>query len=301
MNNKPTVTIGIPAYNEEANIGYLISDLLEQGQNDFVLEKIIVSSDASEDKTDQIVSSFKDPKIQLLKNNTREGQGARQNQIIKMCDSDILILLNADILINDKNVINSMAKAISQGADLVCGPLFEIEPTTFFEKIITIGSEFRRNAFAKFNHGKNIFTCHGSHRAFSKRFYKNFEFKGSIAEDAYSYLECIKNGFNYEYVNEAKAYIKLPDNFKDHNKQSARFFSVKEKLKSQYDNEFLSKNFEFPKSILAIEAFKIFIKKPFMAKLYLFTSTYIFIKTKLGLFEKKETWNIVTSSKNLRK
>ena len=301
MTSKPTVTIGIPAYNEEANIGYLIADLLEQNQIDFELDQILVSSDASEDKTDEIVTNFNNEKVVLIKNQIREGQGARQNQIIKKCSSDILILLNADIQIKDKNVINAMAKAINNGADLVCGPLFEIEPTTFFEKIICFGSELRRNAFAKFNSGKNIFTCHGSHRAFSKRFYEQFEFKGSIAEEAYSYLTCIKNGFNYEYVNEAEVFVKLPDNPADHIKQSSRFFAVNKKLANQFDREFIDQHFKIPKQEFASEGLKLFLQKPLMAIIYAITTIYVVIKTKLGLTEKKDTWKIVASSKNLRK
>ena len=60
MNNtrKPTVTIGIPAYNESANIGRLINDVLGQKQNHFRLAKIIVVSDCSSDATVSIVKKI---------------------------------------------------------------------------------------------------------------------------------------------------------------------------------------------------------------------------------------------------
>jgi len=52
------ITIGIPAYNEEKNIGNLLNDILNQKLEHNILEKILVISDNSTDKTDEIVSSF---------------------------------------------------------------------------------------------------------------------------------------------------------------------------------------------------------------------------------------------------
>ena len=57
---KLTVTIGIPAYNEEKNIGRLLRALLRQKTNGLSIKKIIVISDASTDKTSQIVRGFKE-------------------------------------------------------------------------------------------------------------------------------------------------------------------------------------------------------------------------------------------------
>jgi len=50
-----TVSIGIPAYNEEANIGKLLSSLIKQKEAGFIIKEIIVVSDQSTDKTDEIV------------------------------------------------------------------------------------------------------------------------------------------------------------------------------------------------------------------------------------------------------
>jgi glycosyltransferase involved in cell wall biosynthesis len=70
---KPTVTIGIPAFNEEANIAHILKALLKQDTSKYILEKIIVSSDASEDNTNAIVKSLKSPLIDLIENTKRDG------------------------------------------------------------------------------------------------------------------------------------------------------------------------------------------------------------------------------------
>src|SRR5689334_482537 len=105
--NKSTLSIGIPAYNEQANIKDLITALMNQVQENFVLEKIIVASDGSTDQTEQIVRSISDTRVQLIADGQRKGQAARQNEIIEQLKSDLLLLLNADVLPTDNNFIEN--------------------------------------------------------------------------------------------------------------------------------------------------------------------------------------------------
>lgn len=299
MDKKPTLTIGIPAFNEEANIGYLLQDLIDQNSSTYDLHEIVVASDFSTDKTDEIVKSFADKKVKLIANTVREGQAKKQNQIIQDCDSDILVLLNADILIDDKNFINKLIAPIIKGADLTCGPLYEVEPKEYIEKVIALGSVYRRIVFAEYNNGNNIFTCHGSHRAFSKRFYKDFRFSGSVAEDAYSYLECVKKGYKYVY-SDSGAYIKLPSTLKDHLNQSTRFFSVANALSEKFDPEFIKNNTKWPIKVFAIEGLKIFLFRPVDAILYALISAYIMIRSKIMRTGRGDIWTVVQSSKAVR-
>jgi len=52
------VTVGVPAYNEERNIGKLLSTLLQQRTYSVRIDEIIVVSSGSTDKTDTIVEEF---------------------------------------------------------------------------------------------------------------------------------------------------------------------------------------------------------------------------------------------------
>ena len=73
MYKKPTVTIGIPAYNEEANIKNLLDSILSQIQNNFIIDEIIVVSDGSSDKTADIVRSLNNSLINLIEDKERLG------------------------------------------------------------------------------------------------------------------------------------------------------------------------------------------------------------------------------------
>src|SRR5579872_2551962 len=101
MKNKTSITIGIPVYNEELSIGLLLRDIIKQSAENFRLEKIIVLSDGSNDKTCDVVRSVNTNKIKLIEFPTRLGKSERINNIIDMCKSNILILCDGDIRIKD--------------------------------------------------------------------------------------------------------------------------------------------------------------------------------------------------------
>src|SRR3989344_8523253 len=149
-NNKLTVNIGIPAYNEEANIGYLLSSLLKQNLSTVKVKKIVVVSDGSSDRTGAIVKTYKSQGVTLLVNAKRSGQAFSQNRIIKGCRSDALILLNADIALVGHDFISSLALPIFQGqADLTSSKIGAVEPENNIEKTINIGLMIRNYMFGK--------------------------------------------------------------------------------------------------------------------------------------------------------
>lgn len=300
MNNKPTVTIGIPAYNEEANIGYLLNELLGQKQEGYEIEKIIVASDGGNDKTNEIVSEFKGNGVKLIRGRSRKGAPIRQNQIIKLCNSDILVLLNADIAIYDEYFLGRLiAPIIKHGADLVSGSLIPTAPKTLTEKILYVSFLFKKSMYEKYNGGRNVYTCYGAVRAFSKRLYKGFKFGNFAAEDAYSYFYCNMLGFKYFYAKEAQAYFKLPDNIRDHEKQSVRFFYSKKKFSQEFGKKFVEAEYKLPFISGVLIFMKYLIKHPINFTFYLFIVALMRIKS---FFAKDITgmWQISPSSKVLR-
>lgn len=146
---KTKVTIGIPAFNEQCNITELLSDLLSQKIDNFTLEKIIVASDGSTDDTNQLVRKIKNQKIILIASKVRKGMAYRENQICNLAKSDILVLLNADIRITDKNFLYRLILPIAQNrADLTSCRTVENTPKTLFEKILFISTKLKTKIFS---------------------------------------------------------------------------------------------------------------------------------------------------------
>ena len=75
----PEVTVSMPAFNTAHYIGEAIRSVLAQDDVDF---ELIVLDDASEDKTAEVVNTFRDPRIRLLRNTHRRGISFCHNRIL---------------------------------------------------------------------------------------------------------------------------------------------------------------------------------------------------------------------------
>jgi cellulose synthase/poly-beta-1,6-N-acetylglucosamine synthase-like glycosyltransferase len=99
----PTVSIVIPAYNEEAQIRGAIEALLAQ---DYPAERrqILVLSDASTDDTDRIVSEYAGQGVELLRMPTRSGKTAAENASCALLRGDIVVNSDASIRLGPSTV-----------------------------------------------------------------------------------------------------------------------------------------------------------------------------------------------------
>jgi cellulose synthase/poly-beta-1,6-N-acetylglucosamine synthase-like glycosyltransferase len=92
---KPTVSLIIAAYNEEG----VISEKIENSLGlDYPQEKldIIVFSDASTDRTDEIVKSYADQGVKLLRIEGRKGKTYCQNEAVQITKGEILVFSDAN-------------------------------------------------------------------------------------------------------------------------------------------------------------------------------------------------------------
>lgn len=299
-----TVTIGIPAFNEESNIGYLLSDLLKQHEKGFVIEKIIVSSDGSSDNTVKIVKGIKSKKISVINNRDRVGAAGRQNQLCQVSSSDYLLLLNADTLILDKNFVHKLVlQAKNNKADLVSANLQELAPMSFFEKILATSMRFKKTAFEAFNQGNNIYTCYGPARMFSKRLYKVVHFGESYGEDAFSYLFCLRQNMVYRYAKNAFVFYKLPGTITDHKKQSYRFIESQKRMMKLFGCRFACQEYYMPYLSVFFHLPNFFVRNPIYTTLYLSLFIYSCIGGIFRLMSRNvvQTWDVSASTKQLRR
>jgi cellulose synthase/poly-beta-1,6-N-acetylglucosamine synthase-like glycosyltransferase len=93
----PTISILIAAYNEEAGIQKKLEQTLAL---DYPAERmeVIVLSDASTDRTDEIVRNFPDPRVRLLRAPERKGKTNVQNLGVHVARGEVLIFSDATTL-----------------------------------------------------------------------------------------------------------------------------------------------------------------------------------------------------------
>jgi cellulose synthase/poly-beta-1,6-N-acetylglucosamine synthase-like glycosyltransferase len=90
----PFLSILIAAYNEEAGIKKKIEQTLSLDYSGDRME-ILVLSDGSTDRTDEIVRSFADPRIRLLHVSGRKGKTNAQNEGVLHARGEVLIFSDA--------------------------------------------------------------------------------------------------------------------------------------------------------------------------------------------------------------
>jgi len=109
----PQVSFIIAAYNEEKVITKKINDTLDLHYPKDKFE-IIVASDASSDMTDDIVQSFEDKGVRLVRSQERRGKTAAQNLAVKEAHGEILIFSDATT-IYDKEAVTYLARRFVKG------------------------------------------------------------------------------------------------------------------------------------------------------------------------------------------
>lgn len=296
-----SVSVCIPAHNEEESIGQLLDSISDQMEQYYKIVEIVIYCDGCTDKTLDIVKSKAktNKKIKIINSHKRTGLSVGQNTLLHKSLGDIVVLLNSDIKITDNLFVEKMAKRIVSGSHLVSVKLTPLSPKSFFEKVLHKGTIFKEKVFEEYNEGKNLYTCHGPARAFSRKLANKIAFKFDTGEDAYSYLYALKNNFSYSFAPEAEVFYRLPNTYTDYLNQTKRF----SKSSLLNTKEFGDKFFRDNSKIGFCNFIKTAISHPFLTIenfIYLaLYSTFLFF-TKISMHHTPENkWKPAISTKKL--
>lgn len=294
-----TVIVGIPAYNEEANIAFLLEDILRQQCEHFVLKEILVVSDGSTDETANIASHYEFRTVSVRDDGMRKGKAARSNEIFDAARgrADAVVLFDADIALVGDKVLEEMVNALHSGADLVSPELLAFSPRTMVGRAIFASHELKRHMFAMWKRGQNIYACHGAARAFSSRFFLSLRFKESVGEDAYSYLLGKQRGLRCARISTAAVRIRVPETLRDHEKQSRRFTDSQTIFFREFGRSSVLEEYRYPKSLLVKYFSKFFLTHPFALSWYVGIMLYLRFFSRFR--ERQGTWSPASSSKVL--
>ena len=91
---RPSVSVLIAAYNEQASIRRKVEETLAQKYPAGKLEVLVVS-DGSTDGTDEIVKQIDDPRVRLLRVTGRRGKTYAQNEGVRECRGEIIVFSDA--------------------------------------------------------------------------------------------------------------------------------------------------------------------------------------------------------------
>jgi len=235
------VSIAISALNEERTIKEVINDILAQRKQGWVLKELIIYCDGCEDKTADIVRGIKNPKIRIYEGKDRHGKVYRINQALSDFRGEVLVIFDADIKLEGRNVITNLINEFRKGKKvvLVGGNSRVYPPKTFFERAIFSSYTPYFEAREKLKVGNNVFGCTGACFALRHNFAKRIKIPSwVINEDTFFYFTCISSGYEFRHAKGAKVYYALANNLRVFLKQIFRTHpeAVKIKYKKLFGN-----------------------------------------------------------------
>jgi glycosyltransferase involved in cell wall biosynthesis len=296
MKKLVSLSIGIPARNEAANIKFLLNALLSQKQEGVRIKEIIVASDGSTDTTVEEIERIGDKRIHVIQGAQRKGKSYRLNQIFKHFSGDVLFIMDADISIEDNRLFSKIIhQANFTKVGMVGVKTTPVQPHNLFEKILETSVFAFHDLVRKWNNGGNYLAFKGCFLGFEKTLAKSIRLpEGLINDDAFMYFFARKKGYAPCYLDNIQISYKVPATFADHLNQSSRFQYSKEELQKYFSN--LENEYKIPTNLSIQYLLTYLYKNP----LYLVGYMVINLLTKLrrqNSFNK--TWESAYSTKQI--
>jgi biofilm PGA synthesis N-glycosyltransferase PgaC len=96
-------SVGVMAYNEEANIGHALDSILRQEMTAKRITEVIVVASGCRDRTAAIVAEIasREPRVRLIEQEDREGKASAINLFIGAAQCPILAMVSADVMVED--------------------------------------------------------------------------------------------------------------------------------------------------------------------------------------------------------
>lgn len=229
ISNKQTleiedISVGICAYNEEQNIKNLLDNLLSEQQLGRRDEIIVVCS-GSTDSTPLIVKEYsrKDPRIKLIIEEQRLGKASAINKILDNYRGQFVFLIPADV-IPEKNSLPLMVKMMSADPKIgvMCGSPIPVNSEIGFSGYMSHLMWRIHNSTLDYLDNMHL----GNHASGEFMLVRQGIIDklplDVINDDAYIAVMAANKGSLVKYCDNAKVYIKAPDNIHDYIRQRRR-------------------------------------------------------------------------------
>lgn len=177
----PTVTVLISARNEEKDIEWKVRQTLQWSYPTEKLQ-ILVASDASEDRTDELLQSIHDPRFSFVRMPERVGKNSALNQLARLATGELLFFTDA----NSDVDAGCLRRIVRHFADTRVGCVTGVEENSSGERsALSTGGSTYLNYESSINKLESnlgsVLVCDGSIFCIRRSLY--FELRPELAND----------------------------------------------------------------------------------------------------------------------
>lgn len=299
-----SISVCIPAYNEAANIGRLLGQILEQRFSNSVLDEVIVYSDHSTDNTVKETRSIHDKRVRIIEGEKRVGANAAQNILLTEAGGDAIILLNADIRLSGEYCLDALVRKLrsNQSLGIVAARVESLPGQGWFERVMAMSHAFKTALYeGMFREKKEVpvYLCHGRARVFSRKFGSMLRWPDQCPEDAYSYFLCQQLGFHVGYAWRSVVFFRSPAIFPDFLKQSHRFRFGRKKLEKSFSVSGVRNAYALPFRVSILTACRFALRFPEYFLSYIILFVWARLRT-IGRPTEQSQWDPAKTSKTLQ-
>nr|WP_048055396.1 glycosyltransferase family 2 protein [Pyrococcus sp. NA2] len=215
---QPTVSVIIPAYNEEENIESSVRSVLSQ---DYPVKEVIVVDDGSSDGTYERARRINDPRLRVIRIE-HSGKTKALNEGIKASSGEIIVTTDADSVM-EKNAVRRLIERFYSDDVVAVGGQVRV----MIESPLTLVQDVEHLRIAMYRRGKDLddlSLAPGPISAFRR---DALERIGGIQEspvEDYATTKAIKRVGRVVYAPKAKVYTRMPMTLTDLWRQRKRWF-----------------------------------------------------------------------------
>jgi cellulose synthase/poly-beta-1,6-N-acetylglucosamine synthase-like glycosyltransferase len=292
-----SMTVGIPTYYGGQGVVETAKSIsASQGVADF---RFIVTVDGNPLQK-EVKKQLLDLGVEVIENKQRGGQVARIKQLIELCETDILVLTQDDIVFG-KDTLSKIAKAFAKNPKItmVGARMLPVPAKILLEKVVERGVYLTHRIGDMYQNGDNYLLSSGRCLAFRSEFIKQMDIPEEIINsDAYLYFENKRKNGKFLALKNAFVYNKSPQKIVEHIKQSKKFAYSRGELHKYLPEMDFEVEYKIPKWITVKALTMELVSHPIWTMMYVGLQVYVRFQ-KNPFVNIKRFWDTDVSTKRV--
>jgi len=218
--NEPTVSIVLSIWNEEDVIKKKIENLLSL---DYPLEKveILIGSDGSTDRTEDIIKQFSDFRIQLFDSSQRRGKMTTINQLVQKAKNEIIVFTDARQMFEGDALKMLVSNFSDPKIGCVSGELIFSKKEGGTAQGINLYWNYEKWIRHNESDVYSMLGATGAIYAIRRKLFTNIP-AGIVLDDMFVPIKIIQKGFRAIFDPSAKATDEVSDSPREEHRRKAR-------------------------------------------------------------------------------